>query len=114
MAEEDALDHSRETRHMLNNHIMVTKLEMKNLGDAVGRLESAIKWAGGLVVSLILGVLGWAVLQQINTNETQKREMQQQINLLKEQEAARNESREAIMSRLPPSAPQPAAPASGN
>jgi len=114
MAEDNALEHSRETRHLLNNHIMVTNLKLENMEKAsderhavvaekVTRLESAIKWAGGLIVSLVLTVLGWAVLQQINANEAQKKDMQQQIKLLEEQERARNHVRSEILERLPPS-----------
>lgn len=70
----------------------------------IDKIESAIKWAGGLIVSLVLTVLGWAVIQQINANESQKKEMQQQIELLKQQEATRAQARAEILSRLPPRA----------
>ncbi len=104
--------HSVETRHLLNNHIQITQLEIKNLDKAgadrhevlegaVGELKSALKWAGGLVVSLILTVLGWAVMQQLNANESQKKEMAQQIEILQSQERARVQTRSEILSRLP-------------
>jgi hypothetical protein len=95
---DEGLDHSRETRHLLNNHIQVTGLKLETMEregklrhqavvDVIARLESALKWAGGIIVSLTLTVLGWALLQQINANEAQKKDMQQQLDLLRAQAA---------------------------
>lgn len=106
------MEHSRETRHLLNNHIQITQIKLDNLdkdgqarheslGASFNKLESALKWAGGLVVSLMLTVLGWAVMQQINSNETTKKEMAQQIQMLQQQEQARVATRSEILSRLP-------------
>lgn len=108
---EDPLDHSRETRHLLNNHIQVTKITLENLERTgkdrhdtlvasansrhsavlanIARLESALKWAGGIIVSLTLTVLGWALLQQFNANEAQKKDLQQQLDLLRAQQIER-------------------------
>jgi hypothetical protein len=97
---EEALEHSRETRHLLNNHIQITQYKLESLEKAgeerhdvltgmVTRLESALKWAGGLLISLILTVLGWSLLQQVNANESQKKDVQQQLDLMKAAEIQR-------------------------
>lgn len=110
---EDALQHSRETRHLLNTHIDVTRVKLDALQTStetqhraqteaaneryaqlnanIARMESVMKWAGGVIISLILTVLGWALVQQINANESQKRDLQQQLDLLKAQQAQRLE-----------------------
>lgn len=66
---------------MESNHKAVT--------EKVEEIRKAILWAGGLVISIMLSVLGWAVLQQISANEAQKQELQQQIKLLQETDRAR-------------------------
>jgi len=82
---EDAVAHSRETRQLLDNHVSLTEVKLTNMEKSIGRIESALKWAGGLIVSLLLTVLGWAVIQQINANESQKNELRQQQILLQQQ-----------------------------
>jgi hypothetical protein len=82
---EDAVVHSRETRQLLDNHVSLTEVKLTNMEKSISRIESALKWAGGLIVSLLLTVLGWAVIQQINANESQKNELRQQQILLQQQ-----------------------------
>lgn len=83
---EDAVSHSRETRQLLDNHVDLTEVKLTNMEKSIARIESALKWAGGLIVSLLLTVLGWAVVQQINANESQKNELRQQVLLLQQQQ----------------------------
>lgn len=112
-----ARDSARDAVHDIANFRAVTEVRLtqldkkidethKETNEKIDKVESAIKWAGGLIVSLVLSVLGWAVLQQINANESQKKEMAQQIELLKQQEAVRAQTRTEILSRLPPRAPE--------
>lgn len=88
-----------------------TNFEVKHteLQCSLGKIESLLKWAGSLIVSLILGVLGWSLLQQVQSNEQQKKDLQSQIKLLEEQEHTRllvQRNSEAL--GLPdPSAPKP-------
>jgi hypothetical protein len=116
--DQNARDKAGEALHAVNNLRMETKGEFALLqqkldtthaesNTKIDKIESAIKWAGGLIVSLVLSVLAWAVLQQINANESQKKEMAQQIQLLQSQERARVEARSEILERLPPRAPEP-------
>ena len=80
--DQKARDDIRDVKHSLNNHVhttdiyrkaMTDKMEdnHKEVSDKVDQLLSGLKWAGGLIVSLLLSVLGWSVLQQINANEAQ-------------------------------------------
>lgn len=127
----DPLSHSRETRHQLNNHIQITDYKLDGLAkrhdelakkiddkndelalkveekhtavlSVIGELKSILKWAGGLVVMLFISTLTWSLAQQYSANEAQKKDMQQQLDILREQERARNASRADILSRLPP------------
>lgn len=95
-----ARDEVRDVRHELNNHVQTTELHLSGLEksiesnhkavtEKVEDIRKAILWAGGLVISIMLSVLGWAVLQQISANEAQKQELQQQIRLLQESDRAR-------------------------
>ena len=123
---EDPIQFSHETRHLLKNHIQVTDIKLDNLEKAgverhdsmvksqnerhqavlnmIARLESALKWAGGLVVSLTLAVLGWALMQQVNANEAQKKDMQQQLDLLRAQTAERERLQAAGTAQAPSTA----------
>jgi len=139
----DPMLHSRETRHELKNYMQITDYKLDGLGKktdelvkkidekndelatkveekhkavlgVIGELKSILKWAGGLVVMLFISTLTWSLAQQYNANESQKKDMQQQLDILREQERARNASRADILSRLPaPGTAQPAAAPSG-
>jgi len=100
-----------EVRHELRNHIAVYEIKHENLktdvkgkhdtlkseltGEhasltkALDEIKSLMKWAGSLIITLIIGVLGWSLVQQYQANEQQKRELEQQIRLLQEQERTR-------------------------
>lgn len=68
-----------------------TDFEVKHgeLARSLSKIESLLKWAGSLIISLILGVLGWSLLQQITNNAQQQKDLQAQIKLLEQQERAR-------------------------
>lgn len=106
--DQEARDQVATVRHDLANHKMVTDIKLDGLVKLVAELKSQLKWAGGLIVMLFISTLTWSLNQQYNANEAQKKDMQQQLTILREQERARNASRAEIMSRLPPSAAQPA------
>lgn len=109
-----ARDKASDTSHSLRNHIAVTDLRLDtiekkidsnhdDLKKAQDRQENILKWAGGLILMLFISTLTWSLTQQYNANESAKKELQQQVELLKDQERARNETRAQILSRLPPS-----------
>lgn len=98
--DQQARDDVRDVQHKLNGHMQTTEIHLKNLetsmatnhkamADKVEDIRKAILWAGGIVISVMLSVLGWAVLQQINANEAQKQGMEDQIRILQESERAR-------------------------
>lgn len=121
--DQEARDKGNDTAHSLRNHITVTDYRLgtieKKIDDnhddlkkAQDRLESILKWAGGLILMLFLSTLTWSLTQQYNANEQAKKDLEQQIEMLKEQERARNNTRAEILSRLPePSATESADPA---
>lgn len=49
------------------------------LQNSVQELKTMVTWVGGLIISLIIGVLGWSLAQQYNANEAQKKALQDQI-----------------------------------
>lgn len=54
--------------------------------EKIEEIKSILKWAGGLIVSLILTVLGWSAVQQFEANQARQDELQQQIELLEQRE----------------------------
>lgn len=118
--DQTARDRAGEALHAVNNFRMVAEVKFEQIdkkidathaetNSKIDKIEAAIKWAGGLILTTILSVMAWAVSQQINANEAQKRDLAQQVELLKQQERARVEARSEILSRLPPSAAETAA-----
>jgi len=102
-----------EIRHDLANHQQKVEYQFKlldqsgearhnKLAESFAELKNMLKWAGGLVVSIMLSFMAWALLQQYNSNETQKKDLQTQLNLLKSQEQERTQYRQEVLSRLPP------------
>ena len=108
-----ARDRASQTEHALNNHKMVTDLKLTAIAETVDEMKAQQKWFIGLVVMLFISTLTWSLAQQYNANEAQKKDMQQQLELLKEQERARNSTRSEILSRLPPGGSEAAGAASG-
>lgn len=47
-------------------------------------LNTTVKSIGGILISLILGVLAWSLAQQYNANEAQKKALSDQIAELRE------------------------------
>lgn len=113
-----ARDKANEAVHDLRNHIAVTEIRLTNIDKKIDQhhidltkaheeLKGFLRWAGGLIVSLFLAVMAWSLTQQYNANETAKTDMAQQIQLLKDQERARNAVRAEILSRLGTGTPEP-------
>jgi hypothetical protein len=91
----------RDVKHALNNHVQTTEIYRKqtlekmdsnheSVSEKIDQIQSGLKWAGTLIITLLLSVLGWSVLQQINANEAQKAELQNQIELLRASQRADN------------------------
>lgn len=89
-----------DVRHELRNHMSVNEIkhnnlqkevatEHKSLTDSLVEIKSLMKWAGSLIITLIIGVLGWSLVQQYQANEQSKKDLEAQIKLLQEQEKTR-------------------------
>lgn len=100
VVDQHARDLVRDTRHELTQHRQATEIHLahierqiedsaKNTNMKIDRVESVIKWAGSLLVTLLLSVLGWSVVQQITANQMQQQELKRQIELLEAQEQVR-------------------------
>jgi hypothetical protein len=53
---------------------------------SVLEIKNMLKWVGGVLITLILSVLGWSLVQQYNANEAQLKSVKDQVTVL---EAAR-------------------------
>lgn len=115
-----------ELRHEVRNYMAVETIKQEAfereveegrnaVTKSIEELKSILKWAGSLIISLIIGVLAWSLVQQYNANEDQKRQLENQIRLLQEQERTRliAEQNRARLEQVAPtqSQGQPAAPA---
>ncbi len=103
VVDQKARDAAGQASHDLNNLRMVTDLKLTGIEKTVNEMKAQQKWFIGLVVMLFISTLTWSLAQQYSANEAQKKDMAQQIELLKEQERARNATRSEVLSRLPPS-----------
>lgn len=66
--------------------------KMAELNKSIEELKSILKWAGGLIVSLMISFMAWALLQQYNANEQAKTDLKQQVEILRQ-------NKEAVSSR---------------
>ena len=101
-----ARDKVNDTAHALANHVAVTGIKIDNIDHKFDQLQSQLKWAGGLIVSLFLAALAWSLGQQYSANESTKKDLSAQVELLKEQRrssVAARADRQIIMERLSPS-----------
>lgn len=102
VVDQDARDKANQAISSLERHATVTEIKLDALGNTVNEMKAQMKWFIGIVVMLFISTLTWSLAQQYNANEAQKKDMAQQIELLKEQERARNATRSEILERLPP------------
>lgn len=109
----DLANHQQKVEYQLQLLDQGSEARHKSLAENFGELKGQLKWVGGLVVSLIMSAMGWMLLQQNASNETQKKDLQTQVKLLQEQDRARIEYRQEVLARLPPSAPESTDAASG-
>lgn len=88
-----------EQRHELKNAKTVFELKLQQVVNSLDELKRIMKWAGGMIVTLMISFMSWSALQQYNSNERQKDELAQQIRLIQNQEQA-TKDREAILRQL--------------
>jgi hypothetical protein len=88
-----------ENRHEIANARQVIEIRLTQLGTNIQELRGALKWAGGLIISLMLSFMGWAALQQYNANEQQKKDLETQVQLLEREDKAAND-RDRILREL--------------
>lgn len=94
--------HEREiadNRHGITNAKEVFEIKLSQVVSSIEELKNILKWAGGLIVTLMISFMTWSALQQYNANESQKKELQQQVDLLRSQDQA-NSDRQRILQEL--------------
>lgn len=69
LAVEQKLD-EREKLHEERNASLVA---------SVKEIKSILTWVGGTMISMILAVLAWSLIQQYNANDAQQKALQEQI-----------------------------------
>jgi hypothetical protein len=77
-----------ENRHGLTGTKQVFDIRFGQVMESIEELKSILKWAGGLIVTLMISFMSWSALQQYNANETQKADLQQQIKMIESQDQA--------------------------
>lgn len=99
---QEALDAARAAQFDINKHEDVCAERYKNINASIAELKAIVKWAGGLIISLIITVLGWSLVQQLNANEAQKKWMADQIILLQQRAADSVPTQPSAPAALPP------------
>lgn len=56
--------------------------------QSIKEIKSILTWVGGTMITMILSVLAWSLLQQYNANEAQQRALQEQVYTLQHQPVA--------------------------
>lgn len=88
-----------ENRHGLNNTKQVFELKLERVVASLEELKNILKWAGGIIVTLMISFMSWSALQQYDANEAQKRDLQQQLDILQKQEDA-DTDRQRLLEQL--------------
>lgn len=57
----------------------------RNINESVAEIKNILKWAGSGIIGLMLTVLGWLVLQQIDNNRQDQAALARQLLELREQ-----------------------------
>lgn len=83
-----ARDSATQAHSKIDSHTKVTELQLADLGAKFDDMRSQNRWFIGIVVMLFISTLTWSLAQQYNANEAQKKDLQQQVELLKAQTAA--------------------------
>lgn len=94
--------HEREiadNRHSINGNAQVFEIRLGQITKSIEELKNILKWAGGLVITLMISFMSWSALQQYNANEQQKRDLQNQIQLIESNERAERD-RQRILNQL--------------
>lgn len=91
--------HEREiadNRHGIVNAKEVFEIKLTQVASSIDELKNILKWAGGLIVTLMISFMTWSALQQFNANEAQKADLQQQLDIIKSQETAQKDREEML------------------
>lgn len=79
---EQAVDLAKSAHARVDGHEELCALRYNNLLNNISRIENILKWAGSLIVTILIAVLGWLIVAQINNNEEEKKALEKQIEIL--------------------------------
>lgn len=85
-----------DNRHGIVNAKEVFEIKLGQVATSIEELKNILKWAGGLIVTLMISFMTWSALQQYNANEAQKADLQQQVDIIKSQETAQKDREEML------------------
>lgn len=101
---QQALDLGRKNEGEIAAHEAVCAERYGNILSKIADIMGILKWAGGAAFTLIMALLAWSLVQQINANTSARIAAETKIDLLQKQIV---ESRQAPA--VPAPVPQPSA-----
>src|SRR5688500_10391695 len=88
-----------ENRHNINGNAQIFDIRLGQITKSIEELKNILKWAGGLIITLMISFMSWSALQQYNANEEQKRDLENQIQIIQGNEKAERD-RQRILKEL--------------
>lgn len=100
---------SNVTDQALRSHEELCAERYNTINTKIEKLESIMKWFGGLVVTAVISVLAWSINQQLETGKAQRDAAAAKIELLQKQVNESNAARKQVLEHLmpPPAAGEP-------
>lgn len=80
-----ARDKATKAADDIEGHEALCAERYKNINDTLGTIKRILAWAGTTIFGLLVGTLGWLVVQQVNRNDNDKELLRAQIELLQQQ-----------------------------
>lgn len=65
----EAMDLAREADNKINAHEDLCFERYKHINDSLSRIMKILGWGGTTLATLIIGVLGWAMLELYSANQ---------------------------------------------
>lgn len=56
-----------EALNKINAHEQLCTERYNNINMSLGDVKTGLKWLGGMMLSVLLAILGWSLMQQVNT-----------------------------------------------
>lgn len=85
----DAVARARadEAHSKIEGHEELCAERYKNINDTLGTIKSILGWAGGSIFAVLVAMLGWLSVQEINRISDDKQMLQAQLEVLQQHHA---------------------------